>query len=131
MDPWDAQPAGESSTSGQYGGDSMYGWDAESPSIGSYRDVGRPLYPSDDVAPTYVGTGQQPPLSSSPARPSALVRGASATMTGVRFLARVAVSLLWVAVAVVAVQEDKLWVAGIAAAYLVYLWIFRGRWLLW
>lgn len=60
-------------------------------------------------------------------------KGVDVVATGVSIVARVIVSLLWAAVGVAVLltgAHEMWWVPLVCAAYLAYLWIFRGRWLI-
>jgi ABC-type Co2+ transport system permease subunit len=47
-----------------------------------------------------------------------------------RFVARLFTSLLWVGGGIVAFSIGQPLIGVVAIAYLVYLWVFRGRWLI-
>lgn len=126
MDPWDSQPSGGHPPRKQEGPDSMFGWDTDLPVIDSFRDVGEPLYADG----TDVDRFKTQPTPRTTKAPSVAAKGAGAVLNGIRFLARVAVSALWVALGYFAIVERQYAAAGIVGVYLVYLWLFKGRWLL-
>ena len=55
---------------------------------------------------------------------------ADAVVNGVNMTLKVITSLIWVAVCVAAFAAGQPIVGVVAIAYLMYLWVFGGRWLI-
>ncbi len=70
------------------------------------------------------------PIIAAPKQQSTAGRVVDAVDTGFRFIARLLVSMLWGAGAYAAFASGA-WLFGLLAIlYLVYLWVLRGRWLI-
>jgi hypothetical protein len=50
--------------------------------------------------------------------------------TGVNITAKILVSLLWLAGGIVCFAAGVWYLGLVAIAYLIYLWVFGGRWLI-
>lgn len=83
-------------------------------------------------ATTPIGTRSGTPLSAPPAQTGwqKAEKVLDAVDTGFRLVARILVSLLWIGITIVGFASG-VWVIGVLGIlYLVYLWFFRGRWLI-
>lgn len=83
-------------------------------------------------ATTPIGTRSGTPLSAAPAQTGwqKAEKVLDAVDTGFRLVARILVSLLWIGITIVGFASG-VWVIGVLGIlYLVYLWFFRGRWLI-
>lgn len=55
---------------------------------------------------------------------------ANGVATGVNVVAKLLVTALWVAVAIAGFATGAWPIGLLAIAYLIYLWVFSGRWLI-
>lgn len=57
-------------------------------------------------------------------------RKADAVVNGINIAGKVLVSLLWLGGAIVTFAAGVWWAGLLCIAYLLYLWVFGGRWLI-
>lgn len=90
-----------------------------------------PAFPAVPVAAVVPASG--PAVPAVAPTPTAPVSGRSLGDTigaGLSITARLVVSGLWILVGFVAVQTHTWAAVGLVVAYLAYLWLFNGRWLI-